>query len=189
MRLRTTGLDDQDHLAVIGAALQAAAIKQLPAGSIGLNAGALPQWLQTANTQGVSTPNEELDFLALSTDDFTNTGAAAVDHTSELNALPQRPFRGERLVLQAVYIPAAAAARDALFQVVISPALYVGAVQVGATQGDMPASAFSATAFGVRLSFPTAGQGTRIYMPFVVRGVGAGDRIIVSGGIFGRAVR
>lgn len=183
--LDVTGLDDQDHLAVIGAA--AAAQKSKFAGLLPLKA--VPSWLNTAHTQGVSTPNEELDFLPLSNVDFTNSGLAAVDHADEIEALPQRPFRGERLILQAMYIPAAAAARDGLWQMVITPAVYVGAVQVGATQGQMPASAFGATAFGVRLSFPVAGQGTRVYVPFLFVAIGAGDRIVVSGGIFGRAVR
>lgn len=182
--LETTGWDDQDHLSVIGAALaRAPTAMRLPM------MRAAPSWLKTAHTQGVSTPEEELDYLPLSSDDFTNGGGGIVDHTEQLETFPQRPFRGERIILQALYIPAIGTPRDGLFQVVISPALYVGAVQVGATQGEMPASAFAATAFGVRLSMPVAGQGTRIYLPFIARGIGAGDRIIVSGGIFGRAVR
>jgi hypothetical protein len=160
----------------------------MPTGLIG-KVAQVPDWLAGAHTQGVSTPSEELDFLPLSSVDFTNGGLAAVDHTDELNAQPQRPFRGERLIIQATYVPAAGAPRDGLFQMVITPALFVGAVQVGATQGSMPASAFAATAFGVRLSMPTAGQGTRIYLPFLFSGIAAGDRIVVSGGIFGRAVR
>jgi hypothetical protein len=147
--------------------------------------------LENAHCQGVSTPNEELDFLPLTSADFTNPAAATgpVDYTSEIDANPQRPFRGERLILQAIYVPAGGAPRDGLFQIVISPAMYVGAVQVGATQGRMPASAFGPTAFGIRLSMPTAGQGTRIYLPFVAIAIAPGDRIVVSGGIFGRAVR
>lgn len=183
--LETTGYgDDRDHLAVIGAAAQSAALNLRRAGT------AVPTWLKTAHTQGVSTPDEELDFLPLSSDDFTApAGGGTVDHESELNALPQRPFRGERLILQALYAPAGGVAHDALYQIVISPALYVGAIQVGATQGRMPAAAFGPNAFGVRLSMPVAGQGTRIYLPFIAIGIAPGDRIFVSGGIFGRAVR
>lgn len=181
-RLETTGLDDQDHLAVIGALTPGARILQ------GLQL-AQPGWMQPSFPQGVSTPSEELDYLPLSIVDFTNTGGAGVDHQDELSALPQRPFRGERIVLTAIYFAVGGAVGDGLYRVLISPAVYVGAVQVGATQGDMPAAAFSATAFGVRLSMPSAGQGTRIYIPFHVPGVAPGDRIVVAGGIFGRAVR
>ena len=148
-----------------------------------------PAWLQNASPQGVSTPADELDYLPLTNFDFTNGGAGVVDTDGVLDSFPQRPFRGERIVLQAVYITAAGVTRDGLFQVTINPAVYVGAVQVGATQGNMPAGAFAPNAFGVRLSFPSCGQGTRLYIPISIVGVGAGDRIIVSGGIFGSAVR
>jgi hypothetical protein len=181
--------DDQDHLAVIGAAAAAAQRGLLNPAARALGIPQVPAWLKTAHTQGVSTPDEELDFLPLTSDDFTNGTMAPVDHEAELNALPQRPFRGERLILQALYVAAGGATLDGLFHVVISPALYIGAVQVGATQGRMPASAFGPQAFGVRLSMPVAGQGTRIYLPFIALGIGPGDRIFVSGGIFGRAVR
>jgi len=73
---------------------------------------------------------------------------------------------------------------------VIAPAIFVGAVQVGATQGATPFGAFVATAFGVRLSFPVAGQGSRIAIPFAsVVALVAGDRIDVSGTLIGRSVR
>lgn len=185
-RLDVTG-DDRDHLAVVGAL----ALKNLS----GLNLTAAtpgatqPDWLQTPPNMGVSTPSEELDYLPLEPVDFTNSAIAAVPLDSQVQALPQRPFRGERLVLSAIYIAAAGGVTDALFRLLITPAIYVGAVQVGATQGSMPASAFAATAFGVRLSMPTAGQGTRIYVPFHFDNIGPGDRLIVAGGIFGRAVR
>jgi len=183
-RLETTGLDDQDHLAVIGAlsALQRAPLLQrAPA--------VAPAWMQTATPQGISQPAEELDFLPLEGVDHTNAGIAATDYEDKLQALPQRPFRGERIIMQAVLIGAGGSVGDALFRVIITPAIYCGAVQVGATQGNMPASAFGPQAFGVRLSFPTAGQGTRIYIPVFIAALGPGDRIIINGGIFGRAVR
>ena len=178
--LETTGLDDQDHLSVIGA-LGRAVSPKAP-----LFRAA---WMQTATPQGISQPAEELDFLPLDGVDYTNNGVAAADLEDELSSLPQRPFRGERVVLTAIYITGAGVASDALFRLIITPAIYVGAVQVGATQGQMPGIAFGPNAFGVRLSFPTAGQGTRIYVPFRFNGVNATDRVIVAGGIFGRAVR
>jgi len=182
-RLDVTGLDDEDHLAVIGAAMQS--MKSMAKG-LGLRT---PDWMGNATPQGISTPNEELDYLPLSRYDETNSLLVPVDIDDELIALPQRPFRGERMVLTAMYLVPATPPLDALFALTIAPAIYVGAVQVGATQGSMPGVAFGATAFGVRLSMPVAGQGTRIFVPFQWPGVAAGARLIVAGGIFGRSVR
>lgn len=156
---------------------------------LGLTKVPMPNWMQNATPQGISTPAEELDYLPLDGVDYTNAGVATVDQEAQLTALPQRPFRGERIVLQAISVSPIGAVADALFRIIITPAMYVGAVQIGATQGQMPASAFGPGAFGVRLSFATAGQGTRIYMPIIMFAVNGGERIVVSGGIFGRAVR
>lgn len=184
--METTGMDDQDHLAVIGAVAP-----RLARADFGLRTPALKvmPWMTNANPQGVSTPQEELDFLPLDGTDTTNSGGAPIDVEDELSALPQRPFRGERIILQCILFVAGGAAIDALFRLVITPALYVGAVQVGATQGRMPGIAFGPQAFGVRLSMPVAGQGTRVYMPFTFQGLQPAERLIVGGGIFGRAVR
>lgn len=184
--LETTGLDDQDHLAVIGALSRAMSTK-MP--GFQLRTSVKPGWLENAHTQGVSTPNEELDYLPLDGDDHTNTSGGVEDYEAQMVALPQRPFRGERLVLQCVFIAVGGAASDGLFRLIITPAMYIGAVQIGATQGQMPASAFGPGAFGVRLSMPAAGQGTRVYMPFRFAGLNPNERIIVAGGLFGRAVR
>lgn len=177
--LETTGLDDRDHLAVIGAL-----------GPLKMGAAIAPRWLKTTTAQGVSTPEEELDYLPLDKVDVTAPGGGGtIDVEDRLIANPQRPFRGERVVLTAFLIAAGGGVTDALFSVLIQPAIYVGATQVGATQGSLPAAAFGATAFGVRLSFPSAGQGTRIYIPVFYPGLAAGNRIVIAGGIFGRAVR
>ena len=181
--------EDMDHLAVVGAGQQAAMMGQANLALRNIGMAKVPSWMAMGSPQGVSTPAEELDFLPLSIVQFTNSGLSVVNHVDEIAANPQRPFRGERVILQAIYSPAGGPARDGLFQMVITPAMFVGAVQIGATQGQMPASAFAATAFGVRLSMPVAGQGTRIYIPFEFLGIGPGDTIYVAGGIFGRAVR
>ena len=142
-------------------------------------------WLQTNQPQGVSTPNEEMDFLPF--DEVKNNGVLDATHSSlEFESFPQRPFRGERLTISAF----SATVADPLSNVIISPALYVGAVQIGATQGGFPATMFAPSAFGVRLSFPRAGQGTRIFVPIqaLVALTGA-NTIVVSVGIIGRAVR
>lgn len=182
--LQTTGFDDQDHLAVIGAG--GLLMPNAPRAQMVQR----PNWMQLTSPQGVSTPAEELDYLPLKIADSGVMGAAG-DFDFEMVAYPQRPFRGERVVLTAIHFTAAPGpvASNALYRVIITPAIFVGATQVGATQGQMPGEAFAAGAFGVRLSMPSAGQGTQIYIPVHVDGLAVGERIIISGGIFGRAVR
>lgn len=140
-----------------------------------------PRWMSATTSQGVSRPHEEMDFLPFATFDIT-----AATPTGFLLARPQRPFRGERLIMSAVQ-----AGDNQDFNVVIDPAIYVGAVQVGGAQGATPATAFGANAFGVRLSFPAAGQGTDIKI--FVRALatpGAEDApISVSATLIGRAMR
>jgi hypothetical protein len=147
---------------------------------------ARPAWLAPEGVpQGVTLPREELDPLPFQAATLTNTAT-----TGELIALPQRPFRGERLILGAVYVPSGGSPTDGSGFVVISPAIFVGSTQVGASQGDLPISAFSPTAFGVRLSFPHAGQGTRIFLPIkALIPLAAGDVLTVFGTVIGRAVR
>jgi len=126
--METTGLDDMDHLAVIGAEMVSRASL---ANKLGLSRQNAPSWMTDAPNLGVSTPAEELDYLPLEPFDFTNGGAVAVDIDDQLSALPQRPFRGERVVMSAIKITAAGVLTDILFAITIAPAMYVGAVQVG----------------------------------------------------------
>jgi len=146
-----------------------------------------PAWLGLSSEQGVSLPKEELDFLPFA----ASSNLDATHGYVELTTYPQRPFRGERLIISAAYTPdGETTAQDGLSFVIITPAIYVGATQVGATQGSTPASAFGATAFGVRLSLPSAGQGTRILIPVQANIALTGDaKIAVSATLIGRAVR
>jgi hypothetical protein len=144
-----------------------------------------PLWLRGVSKQGVSQAAEELDYLP-----FTTTVLTAAAPTGAATAFPQRPFRGERLVASAFLVPGGGGppivANDF---VVISPAIYVGAVQVGASQGDAPLSTWTSNAFGVRLSMPSAGQGTRVFIPYTTTLPLGGDSIHVSMTLIGRAVR
>lgn len=146
-----------------------------------------PKWMRATTSQGVSRPEEELDYLPFDPFELED----GVTQTGRLSTRPQRPFRGERIILVAVTtfgaIPPGSSAADF---VVVDPAIYVGAVQVGSTQGAAPLAMFAATAFGVRLSIPPAGQGTdiRVFLR-LLPGAGAGTRITVSGSIIGRAMR
>jgi len=142
-----------------------------------------PTWMRNATPQGVSTPQEELDFLPF--DPFVTTAAL----TGFLLGRPQRPMRLERLILGAV----SSAPADVSAFVVIDPAIYVGAVQVGGAQGATPITTFAANAFGVRLSAPSAGQGTdvKIFVRLLTASIipAEGGSVTVTGTWIGRAVR
>ena len=139
---------------------------------------ATPGWMNATTSQGVSRPQEDLDFLP-----FTAVSIAAGALTGQLVSTPQRPMRPERLIMDAI-----SNALSAVANVVIDPAIYVGAVQVGATQGSVPIAAFGATAFGVRLSMPAAGQGTDVKI-FVRLLAAAANATVVTAVMFGRAMR
>lgn len=140
-----------------------------------------PGWMNATTSQGVSRPQEDLDFLS-----FTPLTIAAGATTGTLSSQPQRPFRGERLILVATNITAGT---DASGTATINPAIFVGAVQVGATQGATPFQAFRADAFGVRLSWPAAGQGTTINIPVALTTVAPAGGVAITGTVFGRAMR
>lgn len=142
---------------------------------------ATPRWMNATTSQGVSRPQEDLDFLS-----FTPLTIAAGAANGTLTSQPQRPFRGERLILTAVNITGGA---DVSGTATINPAIFVGAVQVGSTQGATPFQAFRADAFGVRLSWPAAGQGTTINIPVVLTTVAAAGGVAIAGTVFGRAMR
>ncbi len=141
-----------------------------------------PRWMNATTSQGVSRPQEELDYLPF--DPFVTTAAL----TGFLIARPQRPFRSERLIMTAI----ASSGDDVANGIVIDPAIYVGAVQVGASQGAAPISTFSANAFGVRLSMPAAGQGTdiKIFVRLLAAGlIPGGGSVTVTATLIGRAMR
>lgn len=140
-----------------------------------------PSWMNATTSQGVSRPQEDLDFLS-----FQPLTIAAGGTTGTLTSQPQRPFRGERLILTATNITAGT---DASGTATINPAIFVGAVQVGSTQGATPFQAFRADAFGVRLSWPAAGQGTTINIPCVLTTVAPAGGVALAATVFGRAMR
>lgn len=140
-----------------------------------------PSWMNATTSQGVSRPQENLDFLS-----FTPLTIPAGATSGTLTASPQRPFRGERLILTANNVTGGA---DVSGTATINPAIFVGAVQVGANQGATPFAAFRADAFGVRLSWPAAGQGTTINIPTVLTTVAAAGGVAINGTVFGRAMR
>lgn len=102
----------------------------------------------------------------------------------QLEVQPQRPFRGERLVLDIRRIGASAAA----------PTVTIVDLRVGDTPqriggGALPAEVFAPDAFGVRLSLDASVPGVLVTVGFKLVGpaLAPGDSIIVSGAIIGRA--
>lgn len=150
--------------------------------------GPRPEWAQQLSMQGVSRPTEEMDFLPFTVTQFA-AGVLAAGATTFAEAFPQRPFRGERIIASAIKTNAGVST-DVSNAIFINPAVFVGAVQVGASQGSVPLGAFSRDAFGVRLALPSAGQGTRIFIPLVLGFAQvAGDVTAIGITIVGRAVR
>lgn len=172
--------DDMEGLSTIGRGKRRRGGRRGRGGAQGI-AVPTPQWMNATTSQGVSRPQEDLDFLS-----FQPLVIVAGGSTGTLTSLPQRPFRGERLILQATNVTAGT---DASGTATINPAIFVGAVQVGATQGATPYQAFRADAFGVRLSWPAAGQGTTINIPTVLTTVAPAGGVALSGTVFGRAMR
>jgi len=169
---------DGDDYGIVGRARRRAARGGARAGAVTVPT---PAWMNATTSQGVSRPQEQMDFLS-----FTPLTIAAGQTTGTLTASPQRPFRGERLILTATNVTGGA---DVSGAATINPAIFVGAVQVGSNQGATPFQAFRPDAFGVRLSWPAAGQGTTINIPVVLTTVAAAGGVSVNGTVFGRAMR
>ena len=173
--------DDMEGLSTIGRARRKARARGMVRAGGRAVAVPTPRWMNATTSQGVSRPQEDLDFLS-----FTPLTIAAGASNGTLTSQPQRPFRGERLILTATNITGGT---DASGTATINPAIFVGAVQVGSTQGATPFAAFRADAFGVRLSWPAAGQGTTINIPVVLTTVAPSGGVACAGTVFGRAMR
>lgn len=129
------------------------------------------------------TPREEAMWpLGLGLLVFNDTTAPGTPLS--LVVSPQRPFRGERLVLDVRRIGASAQ----------GPAVVINDFRVGDVPqrlggGFLPAEVFAPDAFGVRLSLDASVPGVLITIGFTFIGaaIAAGDQIVISGAIIGRA--
>jgi hypothetical protein len=181
-------LEDIDGLDIVGAERAIQLRKAMRLRGRAEAARPVPDWMRGLSGQGISRPAEELDPLPFDVIQFPS-GVLAAGATSSATAFPQRPFRGERLVASAIKTNAGVST-DVSNGIIISPAIFVGAVQVGSSQGDMSLSVFSNQAFGVRLAFPPTGQGSRIFIPFRLGFAQvAGDSVVINFTVIGRAVR
>jgi hypothetical protein len=104
--------------------------------------------------------------------------------TLSLAVTPQRPFRGERLVLDIRRVGA-----SAQLQAVTLSDLRVGDIPQRVGGGLLSAEVFRPDAFGVRLSLDASVPGIIITLGFTLVGapLAVGDSITIAGAIIGRA--
>lgn len=140
----------------------------------------LPSWFQGASrVPGSSDQAQLMSPLGLGVGTLTN----AVNVVT-LAAQPQRPFRGERLVVSALRTAGASVVPVRLSEFKIGE----NSQLVG--QGALPVEAFAPDAFGVRLAMSPSAPGIVINLRFEtdVAAVPAGESVTIIAAIIGRAV-
>lgn len=128
-----------------------------------------------------ATPRDEAMWpLGLGVITFDSTTGT----TLALVVTPQRPFRGERLVIDTRRNGA-----SAQLQTVVINDLRVGDVPQRIGGGLLPAEIFRPDAFGVRLSLDASVPGVLVTLGFQLIGpaLAVGDSITLSAGVVGRA--
>lgn len=130
-------------------------------------------------TPGVPARGLRLQPLGLGATAFT----AASGTILTLTARPQRPFKGQRLILD---ITRTGASSTGLVTVT---RLDIGSDNQLISSGALSAGAFAATAFDANVSLDPATPGIDITVQMAISvAPGAADRVDVSGTIFGTAV-
>jgi hypothetical protein len=140
----------------------------------------LPDWFQGASrVPGSSDAAQLMSPLGLGAAQLTNAVAVVT-----LSAQPQRPFRGERLLISL------ARSAGALVVPVRVSEFKIGENSQLVGAGALPAEAFSPDAFGVRLAMSPSAPGILINLRIEtdVGAVPAGETITVTAAIIGRAV-
>lgn len=128
---------------------------------------------------GVPMPGARLQPLGFGASAFT----AASGTVLALQASPQRPFKGQRLVVDITRTGASATG------LVTITRLDVGTANQLVSSGALGAAAFAATAFDVNLQLDPATPGILIVVQFSISAAPAGaDRVDFSATMFGTAV-
>jgi hypothetical protein len=128
---------------------------------------------------GVPMPGARLQPLGFGSSAFT----AASGTVLALQASPQRPFKGQRLVVDITRTGATATG------LVTITRLDVGTANQLVSSGALGAAAFAATAFDVNLQLDPATPGILIVVQFAISvAPGAADRVDFSATMFGTAV-
>lgn len=130
-------------------------------------------------TPGVPMPGLRLQPLGLGASAFT----AASGTTLTLTGTPQRPFKGQRLVVDITRTGASATGLVTINQ------LNIGTDNQMVSSQGIGAGAFAATAFDVNLQLAPCTPGILVTVQFNISAAPAGaDRVDFSGTIFGTSI-
>jgi len=128
---------------------------------------------------GVPMPGARLQPLGLGSSAFTSVSGTII----ALTARPQRPFKGQRLVVEITRTGATSTG------LVTITRLDVGTMNQLVSSGSLTAGAFAATAFDVNLQLDPATPGIDIVVQFAISvAPGVGDRVDFGGQIFGDTI-
>jgi hypothetical protein len=128
---------------------------------------------------GVPAPGARLQPLGLGATAFTSASGTVL----ALTAQPQRPFKGQRLVIDITRTGATATG------LVTITRLDIGTMNQLVASGALAAAAFAATAFDVNLQLDPATPGITITVQLAISvAPGVGDRVDCAGVIFGTAI-
>lgn len=127
---------------------------------------------------GVPAPGVGLQPLPLGTVTFTNTSGTLL----QLQASPQKPFKGQRLVISQSRVGVSGG-------LVVVTRLEVGTANQFAFGGELPADAFAATAFDTNMSLQPATPGVQVTLLLrITAAPAAGDSVVVSAGLWGTVI-
>lgn len=141
--------------------------------------GGIPARRLIPRVPGVPMPGARLQPLGFGASAFT----AASGTTLSLQATPQRPFKGQRLVVDITRTGASATG------LVTITRLDVGTANQLVSSGSLSAAAFAATAFDVNLQLDPATPGILIVVQFTISAAPTmTDRVDFSATMFGTSV-
>jgi hypothetical protein len=141
--------------------------------------GGVPARMLIPRVPGAPSPGIRLQPLGLGATAFT----AASGTTLALTAQPQRPFKGQRLVVDITRTGASATG------LVTITRLDVGTSNQLVASGPLAAAAFAANAFDVNLQLDPATPGITITVQVAISAAPAGaDRVDIAGVLFGTAI-
>lgn len=139
----------------------------------------VPASVLIPSVPGVPMPGLRLQPLGFGASAFTDTSGTIL----ALTARPQRPFKGQRLVVDITRTGPTATGLVTLTRV------DVGTQNQLVSSGPLSASAFAATAFDVNLQLDPATPGIDMTLQFAISAApGVGDRVDFSATIFGTTV-
>lgn len=143
----------------------------------------MPNWRARQLAPGVQTPGENLYELTLNP--LQNNGILdAANGTISFEAIPQKPFRGERLVITINRSVGAVGVR-----VTRSPLTVGTEPQAANISGAGSADIYAPGAFGVRLAMSPAGAGITVGLQLsATPAVPVGETVALSVSILGRII-